>query len=147
MVISAVLYCVIVQGMFRATQNEAPRKQQAVTKLIEGVLEYIQGIVIIRSFQDDNNRAEVRMKQVLNESRAAETSYEKKVMPYTVVSQIVLKCGSVLAMYAAVVMGLNGTNCCRKICFGSHLAVCHLQPAPAGRQHDCNFAECRHGTG
>ena len=77
MVISAVLYCVIVQGMFRATQNEAPRKQQAVTKLIEGVLEYIQCIVIIRSFQDDNNRAEVRMKQVLNESRAAETSYEK----------------------------------------------------------------------
>lgn len=108
MVISAVLYCVIVQGMFRATQNEAPRKQQAVTKLIEGVLEYIQGIVIIRSFQDDNNRAEVRMKQVLNESRAAETSYEKKVMPYTVISQIILKCGSVLAMYVAVVMGLNG---------------------------------------
>lgn len=104
----AIIYICIIWAMFRATKQVAPRRQQAVTKLTEGVLEYIQGIAIIRSFQNDNNRVEEKMRKTLEESRNSEMSYEKQILYFATVGKLVIKCGLVGGIAISIALYSNG---------------------------------------
>ncbi len=109
MMATCILYYVIIHCMFEATKKAAPRKQKALTKLVENVLEYIHGIVIIRSFQDENDSLSQKMKKVLKENCQSDISYEKKLLPYKMLSNLEVKCGTVIAITVSVLMYLNGS--------------------------------------
>ena len=49
------------------------------------------------------------MKKVLKENCRSEISYEKKLLPYTMLSKLEVKCGTVIAITVALVMYLNGS--------------------------------------
>lgn len=102
MLLISLIYIGIIQLMFWATKKEAPKKQKAITELTEGVLEYIEGIVVIRSFQNDTSKIENKIKKVLKNNQIRELGYEAKVIPYTTFAQIILRCGTVIAAYITI---------------------------------------------
>ncbi|NMM61885.1 ABC transporter ATP-binding protein [Clostridium sp. P21] len=107
-VIGVLLFCTITSSMEKKSRSTAPKRQQAQAELVENILETIQGMGIVKSFnltKIDNKKVD----RAIEKSRDKNLAMEQLITPYTIMQEIVLRIFSVIMMAAAVLFYFQRT--------------------------------------
>ena len=91
----------------KKSRKGAPERQRSQEKLVEKVLETIQGISVIKSFHL-GDKADKRVSEAINESCEKNLSIEKQMTPFQMFQQIILNLFTVIIMAVTAVLYLNG---------------------------------------
>ncbi len=91
----------------KRSRKGAPERQRSQEKLVEKVLETIQGISVIKSFHL-GEKADKRVSEAINESCEKNLSIEKQMTPYQMFQQIILNLFAVAIMAVTAALYLNG---------------------------------------
>ena len=102
------LYLLIVSKMEKKSRVSAPKRQESEAKLVAALLEQVQGMSVIKSF-NLVGRGDRRIQEALEYNRSSNPELEQLFTPYTIVEGLVIQLFSVLMMVEAVVFYLNGT--------------------------------------
>ena len=102
------LYLAVVSAMEKKSALIAADTQRSQTALIEAVLETIQGMSVIKSF-NLSGRGDQKLQNAVEGNRKANLAVEQVMTPYTAAEEAVLQVASVLMMMAAIVFWKNGT--------------------------------------
>lgn len=102
------LYLAVVSAMEKKSALIAADTQKAQTALTEAVLEDVQGMGVVKSF-NLSGRGDRKLQESVEEKRHADLEVEQVMIPYTAVQEAVLQLAGVLMMLAAVVFWANGT--------------------------------------
>ena len=106
--IGILLYLAVVSAMEKKSALIAADTQKAQTALTEAVLEDVQGMGVVKSF-NLSGRGDRKLQEAVEEKRHADLEVEQVMIPYTAVQEAVLQLAGVLMMLAAVVFWANGT--------------------------------------
>lgn len=106
--VGILLYLAVVSAMEKKSALIAADTQKAQTALTEAVLEDVQGMGVVKSF-NLSGRGDRKLQEAVEEKRHADLEVEQVMIPYTAVQEAVLQLASVLMMLAAVVFWANGT--------------------------------------
>lgn len=102
------VYLLVTEMSTGASSSTGPKRQAAQQNLVEAVLEYIQGMSVVKSYglEKDNNQAVLKnVRQSCN--RALEL--EKSVAPWLAVRQLAVRLFAVLILIASLAFYRNGT--------------------------------------
>ena len=102
------LYLCAVSAMEKKSASIAADTQKSQTALIAAVLETIQGMSVVKSF-NLTGRGDQKLQDALEYNRASNLEVERVITPYTAVQEAVLQGASVAMMLAAVCLWANGT--------------------------------------
>lgn len=106
--IGIILFCIITSSMEKKSRNTAPKRQKAQAVLVENVLETIQGMSIVKSFnltKIDNKRID----HAIENSKKTNLGMERLLTPYTIMQESALRIFSIIMMAAALLFYFNGT--------------------------------------
>ena len=102
------LYLMITSSMEKKAMVIAPRRQESEAMLVGAVLEYVQGMSIIKSFQLIG-RGDKRVQDALEYNRKSNTELEKLFTPYVIAQGLTLQVFSVGMISMAVFFFLQGS--------------------------------------
>ena len=102
------LYLVVVSAMEKKSAAIADDTQKSQTTLIEAVLENIQGMSVVKSF-NLTGKGDKKLQDALEYNRRSNLQVETVMTPYTAAQEAVLQIASVAMMLAAILFWLNGT--------------------------------------
>ncbi len=103
-----IAFLTVNRGMQKVSSKISPRKTASDIALVDAVLEYVQGIVVVKSY----NLAEQANKKVdrgIDEANEICYLLEKKFIPYMCGQTVVLKLFALLMITLSVVFCLNGS--------------------------------------
>ncbi|SHO53668.1 ABC transporter ATP-binding protein [Anaerocolumna xylanovorans] len=107
-VVGIVLFCIVTSSMEKKSRNTAPKRQKAQAELVEKVLETIQGMSIVKSFNltriDDK-----KIDRAIESSKNTNLAMEKLLTPYNIMQESILRIFSVIMMAAALLFYFDGT--------------------------------------
>lgn len=103
-----ILYLLITSAMEKKSAKVAPRRQESEAKLVDAVLEQLQGMSVIKSF-NLTGKGDKRVRDALEYNRSSNLAIEKLFTPYTIAQEMSLHLFSVLIMGAAILFCLNDT--------------------------------------
>ena len=86
----------------------SPGRLAAQTKLVDAVLEYIQGMSVVRAFHGER-AAKQTLNDTISETERQNFKLERKRIPYNVLEQIVLRATSMVAILLSVWLFLMGS--------------------------------------
>ena len=104
-------------------------------RLVDAVLEYIQGMSVIKAFSL-SGRAGTSIEDTIDETERQNFKLEKKSIPYTIAQQVVLRLFAVAAIAASIVFFLGGTMSlfvCLLMVIGGFLVYGQLEGAGSCR--------------
>ncbi len=101
------VYLGVVSAMEKKSAAIAGGTQQAQTDLIEAVLENVQGMSVVKSF-NLTGKGDKKLQDTLERSRRSNLEVEHVMTPYTAAQEAVLQLASAAMMLAAVVLWRNG---------------------------------------
>lgn len=93
--------------MIAMSRRYSPERLTAQMHLVDGVLEYIQGMSVIKSFNLAGSKA-TSIERTIDEAERQNFFLEKKSVPYTVAQQCVLRLFGVAAVLLSCWLYLNG---------------------------------------
>ena len=102
------LFCLITSAMEKKSRITAPKRQKAQAVLVENMLETIQGMSIVKSFnlsKIDNKKVD----QAIENSKNTNLAMEQLITPYTIMQEGILRIFSVIMMVAALYFYFDGT--------------------------------------
>ena len=102
------VYLLVVSAMEKKSDVIAADTQQAQTGLVEAVLEDVQGMSVIKSF-NLSGRGDKKLQSAVEASRKANLNMEHLMTPYTAAEEAVLQLAGVAMMLAAVTFWGSGT--------------------------------------
>lgn len=102
------LYLCVVSAMEKKSVVIADDTQRSQTALIEAVLENVQGMSVIKSF-NLSGRGDQKLQDALEYNCRSNLRVEKVLTPYTALQEAVLQIASVGMMVAAVMLWINGS--------------------------------------
>lgn len=102
------LYLIITSSMEKKSAKVAPKRQAATAHLVSAVLEQIQGMSVIKSF-NLTGKGDRNVQEALEESRSTNLAMEQLFTPYTIAQGISLQIASIGMVMAAAVFYLNGS--------------------------------------
>lgn len=102
------LYLLIVSAMEKKSVAVAPNVQRSQTALVETVLEYIQGMGVVKSF-NLSGKGDKKLQDALEFNRRSNLDMERLMTPYTIFQELTLQTASIAICLAAVLFWLNGT--------------------------------------
>lgn len=94
--------------MQKKSHKVSPLKTASDTKLVASVLEYVQGIGVIRSYNLDKE-ANKTVDNAIKNNEEINIRLEKTFVPYTAMQSLVLKLFSVMMVFLAILFYLNGS--------------------------------------
>ncbi len=103
-----ILYFLVVSSMEKKSAVIAPNAQKSQTALTSAVLEYVQGMGIVKSF-NLSGRGDKRVQDALEFNRKSNLDMEKLMTPYTILQELVLQVAGIAMMLVAVICWANGT--------------------------------------
>lgn len=103
-----VLYFLIVSCMEKRSAAIAPNAQKSQTALICAVLEYVQGMSVIKSF-NLSRKGDKKLQDALEFNRKSNLDMEKLMTPYSIFQELVLQIAGIGIMLAAVLFWIDGT--------------------------------------
>ena len=103
-----VLYLLITSAMEKKSAKVTPHRQKSEARLVDAVLEQIQGMSVIKSF-NINGKEDSRLREALEYNRESNLAIERLFTPYNIAQDISLNLFSVLIMGAAVIFVLDGS--------------------------------------
>ena len=103
-----IVYLIATELSTRASASTGPKRQAAQENLVEAVLEYIQGMSVVKSYglEKDNNPAVLKN---VRESCNKALALTKTVAPWMAVRQLVIRAFSVLILIASLVFYRDGS--------------------------------------
>ena len=101
-------YLLVAELSQRSLFKTGPARQRAQMKLVEAVLEYVQGMSVVKSF-NLTGRGDRTLQEALEYNCRSNLNIEKMFTPYIMAQGIALQLGSVAMMLAAVWFYLSGT--------------------------------------
>ena len=101
--IGILLYLCVVSAMEKKSASIAADTQQSQTALIEAVLETVQGMSVIKSF-NLTGKGDQKLQHALEYNRSSNLKVEQVLTPYTALQEAVLQIASVGMMLAAVLL-------------------------------------------
>ena len=101
-------YLLLLSRMERMSAKIAPKRQRDEARLVEAVLEQLQGMSVIKSF-NLTGKGDKRIRQALEDSRENNLAVEKLFTPYIWAQEMALHLFSVVILAAAVWLYLNGS--------------------------------------
>lgn len=107
-VIGTIIYLLITSCMEKKSSILAPKRQGAQSKLVEAVLEQIQGMHIVKAF-NLTGKGDKKVRKALENSRASNLNMEKLFTPYIVAQELTLHLFSVIMIILSVFMYLDGS--------------------------------------
>ena len=105
---TTIIYLLITSLMESKAQKLAPARQHSESRMVETILEYVQGMSVVKSF-NLAGRGDQNVQDALEENRKSNLNIEKLFSPFVAVQGLVLQIGSVLIMLAGIYFYLNGT--------------------------------------
>ena len=107
-VVATAVYLFITSAMEQRSAALAPHRQKSEAKLVEAVLEYVQGMSVVKSF-NLTGRGDRTLQEALEYNCRSNLNIEKMFTPYIMAQGIALQLGSVAMMLSAVWFYLSGT--------------------------------------
>ena len=107
-VLGTALYLLITSRMEKKSIAIAPNRQKSEAVLVAAVLEYVQGMSVIKSF-NLTGRGDKRVRDALEYNRKSNMDMERLFTPYVMAQGIVLQIFSIGMVLAAVLFFLAGT--------------------------------------
>lgn len=101
------LYFLVVSSMEKKSAAIAPNAQKSQTALTSAVLEYVQGMGIVKSF-NLSGRGDKRAQDALEFNRKSNLAMENLMTPYTILQELVLQAAGIAMMFVAVVCWADG---------------------------------------
>lgn len=101
------LYLCAVSAMERKSVKIANDTQRSQTALIEAVLEMIQGMSVIKSF-NLTGKGDKKVEDALEYNRKANVDVTNILMPYTTLQEMILQIAGVGMMLAAILLRISG---------------------------------------
>ena len=105
--VGMLLFLWVNSRLLKKSRELSPGRLAAQTKLVDAVLEYIQGMSVVRAFHGDK-AANQTLNNTIKETENQNFKLERKRIPYNVLEQIVLRVTSVLAILLSVWLFLQG---------------------------------------
>lgn len=102
------LYLIVTSSMEKKSANVAPRRQAATAHLVSAVLEQIQGMSVIKSF-NLTGKGDKNLQEALEKSRSTNLAMEQLFTPYTIAQGISLQIAGIGMIMAATVFYLNSS--------------------------------------
>ncbi len=102
------LYCLITSSMEKKSRITAPKRQKAQAELVENMLETVQGMGVVKSFnlsRMDNKKVD----QAIENSKITNLAMEQLITPYTIMQEGILRIFSVIMMGSALFFYFKGT--------------------------------------
>lgn len=112
-------------------ETVSPQRQQAQEALVSNVLEYVQGMLIVKSFNLGQN-SNSKMRQAILDSKDKNLKLERTFVPYNMLQQIILYGTSILVIVEGLYFYLNGTmalSICLLMTVASFMLFSQLQSA------------------
>ena len=103
-----ILYLCVTSAMERRSAQVTPHRQESEARLVDAVLEQIQGMSVIKSF-NLTGKGDKRVRDALEYNRESNLNIERLFTPYNIAQEMSLHLFSVLIIGAAVLFFLNGT--------------------------------------
>lgn len=107
-VVGTILYLMITSSMERKATVIAPKRQESEAKLVGAVLEYVQGMSIIKSF-NLTGKGDKRTREALEENRKANLNMEQLFTPYVIAQGLTLQVFEVGMMLMAITFFIQGS--------------------------------------
>ncbi len=117
--------------LLKKSRELSPGRLSAQTKLVDAVLEYIQGMSVVRAFHGDQ-AANQTLNKTIRETEHQNFKLERKRIPYNVMEQVVLRVTSVAALMLSVWLYLQGSMTlftCLMMVFSAFLVYSELESA------------------
>ncbi|MCR5233695.1 MAG: ABC transporter ATP-binding protein/permease [Lachnospiraceae bacterium] len=108
MLVVEAIYLMISSMMEKKSQSVAPMRQDSEVKLVSAVLEWLQGMSVVKSF-NLTGRGDRALAEALEYNRKSNTDMEGFYVPYTIAQKAVLQIGTFVLILESVVFYLNGT--------------------------------------
>ena len=102
------VYLLVVSAMERKSAAIADDTQRSQTALVEAVLETVQGMGVVKSF-NLTGRGDKKLQSALERSRKSSLAVEQVMTPYTAAQEAVLQLASAGMMLAAIVFCVRGS--------------------------------------
>lgn len=115
----------------KKSETVSPQRQQAQETLVSNVLEYVQGMLIVKSFNLGQN-SNSKMRQAILDSKDKNLKLERTFVPYNMLQQIILYGTSILVIVEGLYFYLNGTmalSICLLMTVASFMLFSQLQSA------------------
>lgn len=115
----------------KKSETVSPQRQQAQEALVSNVLEYVQGMLIVKSFNLGQN-SNSKMRQAILDSKDKNLKLEHTFVPYNMLQQIILYGTSILVIVEGLYFYLNGTmalSICLLMTVASFMLFSQLQSA------------------
>lgn len=115
----------------KKSETVSPQRQQAQETLVSNVLEYVQGMLIVKSFNLGQN-SNSKMRQAILDSKDKNLKLERTFVPYNMLQQIILYGTSILVIVEGLYFYLNGTmalSICLLMTVASFILFSQLQSA------------------
>ena len=102
------LFTGCISSLQKKSEKVSPERQVAQASLVSNVMEYVQGMLIVKSFNLGRN-ANSKIKQAILESKNKNLKLEHLFIPYTVLQQIILYGTSVVIITESLIFHLDGS--------------------------------------
>lgn len=115
----------------KKSETVSPQRQQAQETLVSNLLEYVQGMLIVKSFNLGQN-SNSKMRQAILDSKDKNLKLERTFVPYNMLQQIILYGTSILVIVEGLYFYLNGTmalSICLLMTVASFMLFSQLQSA------------------
>ena len=107
-VAATALYLLITSAMECKSATLAPKRQTSAAKMVSAVLEQVQGMSVIKSF-NLTGKGDKRVRDALEENCKCNLDVELLFTPYTIAQGLALHLGSIVMILAAIMFYMNGT--------------------------------------
>lgn len=107
-VAGTVLYLIVTSFMEKKSGLLAPKRQESEAKMVAAILEQLQGMSVIKSF-NLTGKGDRKTREALEYNKRSNLAIEKLFTPYNIAQGLVLRVSSVAMIFAAVSFYLNGT--------------------------------------
>ena len=103
---TVILYCIITSVTEKSSRKAAPARQRAQAELVETILETVQGISVVKSFnlsKYDNKKVD----RAIKASEDTNFGMEKVIVPFSILQQLVVSLGSVVIIAVSALLCIN----------------------------------------
>lgn len=102
-----IIYLLVTEWSQKQSAKTGPRRQQAQENLVSAVLEYLQGMSVIRSFGLEHDGTQA-IQTAIDESCRRNLKLEYGMVPWMALQQLVIRFAGVIMMIAALSLYLQG---------------------------------------
>lgn len=106
--LGVILFMIINTMLLHCSRRLSPKRLEAQTKFMDAVLEYIQGMGVVRAFHMVN-QSNSAMGKTIEETQKKNMLFERRRIPYIAAEQIVLRIASATAAFCSIALFINGT--------------------------------------